>query len=215
MPVLTTWNLQGSNASTENKWNTGIFNLLGTVPIVCVQECGGQPRSAVIATPALAGNANYVLYRVGTGRNSTYISHYLWDVAGNRCNLAIVSKTQPAAWACPVPAGGPVWRPVIGAQIAGTWYFCLHAISPGGADGAGLLLAAAGAAGATPWYAAGDFNRSSTLPPHPTGNICVANGNTYKAPSPANRYDYMYSSVAAIQGAVIDLYMSDHYPVQY
>lgn len=45
-----TWNLQGSSASTESKWNVNVRQLLsGTagVDILMVQEAGAVPTSAV------------------------------------------------------------------------------------------------------------------------------------------------------------------------
>ncbi|EHG5354864.1 cytolethal distending toxin subunit B family protein, partial [Salmonella enterica subsp. enterica serovar Weltevreden] len=45
-----TWNLQGSSASTESKWNINVRQLLsGTagVDILMVQEAGSLPSSAV------------------------------------------------------------------------------------------------------------------------------------------------------------------------
>ena len=210
MPRVVTWNMQGAKASDEVKWQTGVANFLGDgADIVCLQECGAQPASAVLQPGNLAGNANYHLYFWGSERTRKYISHYHWDVGGNRCNLAIVTKVAPTAWFCQVPAGGPVWRPIIGVQVGGVWYCCLHAISPGGADAAGLLAAGAAAAGGGPWFTGGDFNREPA-PPLPTGFVCPPNGNTYPSTAPVSKYDYAYSSVRTIVGTVQALYLSDH-----
>ena len=47
--VVGTWNLQGSSASTENKWNVSVRQLItgsNPVDILMVQEAGSVPRSA-------------------------------------------------------------------------------------------------------------------------------------------------------------------------
>lgn len=210
---LFTWNMQGSNASTEQKWYTGILNMMTQLqaPIACLQECGPLPPSASLYAAALDGNANFHCYLW----NNKFISFYWWDVAGNRVNLAIVTNAVPTAWLCRVPAAAPVWRPVIGVQIGGVWYNCLHAISPGGADAPALLAAAAAAAGAATWFTAGDFNRAP-LPALPTGNVCVPNGPTYPTAKPVSSYDHAYTSAAATVGQRADgMITSDHIPVFY
>lgn len=222
MPYLVTWNMQGSNASTDCKWQTGVANLMTRcdVSILCLQECGAPPPSA---TPQgnLANNARYNLYhwggtssRPGSGRK--YISYYHADVNGNRCNLAIVSKSEPTDWHCSFPRDGPNRRPVIGAQINGNWYFCLHAISPGGADVYGLLSSAAFGTAGAPWFTAGDFNREPE-PPLGIGTVCLPNANTHPTNDPRNRYDYMYSSGAEIRGEIVGglEHLSDHLAVKY
>lgn len=215
MANLVTFNMQGANASTDIKWQTCVANLMKQeASLLCLQECGAVPASAQVRPGNLAGNANYHLYHWGTDRARKYISYYLWDAGGNRCNLAIVSQSAPTAWLCLQPAGVPAWRPVIGARINGIWYFCLHAISPGGADARGLLAAAAGAVGAIPWFTAGDFNREPA-PPLPTGNVCLPNTNTYSTTNPRHKYDYAYSSGTAIPGTVLEITLSDHLPVRY
>lgn len=214
MPQVVTWNMQGGNASTEIKWHTGIGNLLHEIaPIICAQECGGIPPSADIQPGNLGGDPAYRLYWWGTERTRKYISFYFWDVNGNRVNQAIISEVAPTAWLVVLPAAGPIWRPAIGALIGGVWYFCLHGISPGGADAAGLLAQIPGLVGATPWIACGDYNREPA-PALPTGNVCPPNNHTYSVNNPIHSYDYAYRSGPGVIGTRLNnLIMSDHYAV--
>ena len=223
MPTLITWNMQGSNAATDVKWVTNVQNMLtGGADILCLQECGAPPPSARVQQINLAANPNFTLYTWGgTSRvPPTYISYYFWDIAGNRVNFAIVTKAQPANHFCGYPNGGPVLRPYIGIGLNNVSYFCLHAISPTGVDAPGLLAeAAATATGAgAPWFVAGDFNRAAQgQPPLQPGTYCPPNGNTYPVSlHPTRCIDYMYRSAnQAIQGVVLDVNTSDHYPVRY
>jgi cytolethal distending toxin subunit B len=45
---VVTWNMQGSNAATEAKWQTGVLNLMSSLHchVICLQECGLVPPSA-------------------------------------------------------------------------------------------------------------------------------------------------------------------------
>lgn len=210
---LFTWNMQGSNASTEVKWQTALGQLMLDYHIGCLQETGPVPGGATQIGAGLGGNPNYNLFAWGgTGtRPGRYISFFDWDYAGHRVNQAIVTRVMPTAWQCVWPAVAPQWRPLIGVSIGGNWYNCIHAISPGGADAAGLLVAGAGHAGT--WFTAGDFNREPD-PPLPTGTVRPPNRGTYI--SSGARYDYAYTNGRSSDGAVIDgLIMSDHFPVGY
>src|SRR5262249_14940349 len=151
---------------------------------ICLQECGGAPPSGSLLFSVPAGAATPVsVYQWGgtASRPLAWIAFYPWDAAGNRVNLAVLTRTQPApadvvlAW----PVAGPVWRPILGLRTAAVVVFCCHAISPGGADAPGLLAAAQVAAAGVPWVVAGDFNRE----PNgfaPAGNVvCPPNGPTF------------------------------------
>lgn len=136
---ITTWNMQGGNASTEVKWQTGVLNMMGSAErwkpdVLCLQECGAWPSSATrVNSVQVAGQGGRVpridLYAFGGSRSRPghYITYYEWDIAGGRVNMAIVSRgAQPTAadvklvWV----AGGPSWRPVLGVRqiIAGPDY---------------------------------------------------------------------------------------------
>ncbi len=66
---LGTWNIQGANHVTENKWNAGVRNLMTQrhLTVFCLQECGTMPLSA----QALAPVNGISLYRWGETQSST------------------------------------------------------------------------------------------------------------------------------------------------
>ncbi|HET6228512.1 MAG TPA: endonuclease/exonuclease/phosphatase family protein [Longimicrobiaceae bacterium] len=228
---VTTWNMQGSNASTEVKWQTGVLNLMqSTYPwrpdVICLQECGGAPPSGTLLfsapfmSPAGVATSVEVYAWGGTqSRPAAWVAFHQWDILGNRVNLAIVTRQGvPApgdvvlAW----PAGGPTWRPVLGLRTGGAMVFSCHAISPGGADAPGLVAAAQGATGALQWVVAGDFNRVPDAFAPVGSVVCPATSPTYPATNPTSEYDFaIRSGAAAVNGAVLDLYLSDHLPVAY
>lgn len=211
---LVTWNMQGSSASTENKWNTGVYNLMTqlSADVVCLQECGAVPLSANLVAQDPSG---WQMYTWGTTRTRKYILFFPWDTHGNRCNLALVSPYQPQTPLTLLPLNPPQWRPVLGAAINGIWCFSLHAISPGGPDAASLIAAVAAAAGGgANWIVAGDYNRApGTLVVPQTIN--PPNGVTH--PSSNSQYDYAVgTNTTAVTGQVVNtLVLSDHYPVFY
>ncbi|MCR9142449.1 MAG: endonuclease/exonuclease/phosphatase family protein [bacterium] len=221
MAVMITWNMQGGNATTENKWHSSVFAMLNQGgDVLCLQECGPVPPSAQLLQAGLCGNSNFSFYYSHRYR---YISFYHWDLNGNRVNLAIVSKVEPTEWRCLVPVGGPIWRPVIGARIQGHWYFSLHCISPGGADGPGLIGAIIDDLGDAPWIAGGDYNREP-VPPITAPNaiapplLCPTKDYlpTYKMLNPTRLFDYAYCNYAVYEGTVLDLLiMSDHRAVSF
>lgn len=228
-----TWNMQGSNATTENKWNTGVMNIMNSIkptPIVCLQECGGVPASAdpidVINFPLTTGETDRVyVYRWGGTRSRPgyYILFHDWDVNGNRVNSAIVTNVLPTSLndiTLLSPSTGPVWRPALGVNFQGTWVFSFHAISPGGPDAAGMLAQVAQFCGTSnsPWLVAGDWNRQPSALTLPANSvICPPNGNTYSILFPNAQYDYCVCSGAnSVTGTVLNtLIMSDHFPVGY
>ncbi|WP_426338135.1 endonuclease/exonuclease/phosphatase family protein [Pseudoduganella sp. S-14] len=222
MANVVTWNMQGSNWTSDFKWYTGIGNLFAHgADIICLQECGSPPASAVHVWQSPLDPQLHI-FQWGTPRTLKYILFYHWDLHGNRVNMAIVTRLPiAAANVLPVlyPAMGAVWRPAIGITIGGLCYYTLHAISPGGADAAGLLGAIAGVAPATA-IVAGDYNQA---PVAMLGGMfnCPPNGPTHstRVMHPANTYDYIHSNVGLIANAVGmvvgGLIASDHYPVAY
>jgi cytolethal distending toxin subunit B len=217
MPSIVTWNMQGASHSTENKWNEGARNLLTQLSAdwICLQECGAVPTSAQLLTNALSGIPGLELYQWGTTRSHVYIVFMQTDPRGNRCNLAVVSRTQPSAGYVVFPVAGPTWRPAIGVTVGGV-AFSLHAISPGGPDVAGLLAAIqAAVGGVSPWVAAGDYNCEPDAVPGGAWNVCSPNVATYSTQHPAARIDYMMvrDDIMPVQGTVQGLIMSDHFPV--
>lgn len=231
---IVTWNMQGSNASTENKWNTGVMNILTSVPdtpIMCLQECGAVPLSAIPVITVYFHLGNGVVDRVdiyswgGTStRPGYYIFFHNWDNNGNRVNTAIVSKTLPADFLKDIvlmsPSTGPVWRPALGVNFQGTWVFSFHAISPGGPDGPGLLTDVSQFCNQnnSSWLVGADWNREPHQQVAPAGSvICPPNANTYSVSFPHAEYDYCVTSGAnSVTGTVIDsVLLSDHFPVAF
>jgi len=215
MPIVT-WNMQGASHSTENKWNLGVLNLLNYNDLCCLQECGGIPGSAVSSTQSYNNIPGLGLYTWGgsSSRGQKYILFYPADPNGNRCNLAIVSKVAPTAGFLFLPAVNP-WRPTIGMTVAGTVFFTLHAISPNGVDAPALVNGAFGAAGAQV-IVAGDYNRNYGTMGGGSQVVCPPNAATHPAINPVSYYDYAIKNFgAATVGTVLNLYLSDHLPVQF
>lgn len=227
---IVTWNMQGASHSTENKWNFGVMPLLRSMdptPVVCLQECGGVPASAVqidtINFPLPDGTIDTVEVYMWGGtetRLGYFIFFHNWDTGGNRVNTAIVTDTPPENFQTSVvllsPAAGAAWRPALGISFGGTWVFSFHAISPGGPDGPGLLASVAG--NYANWIVGADWNRTPDTLAIPAGSvICPPDANTFAVQNPRYKYDYCVCSGAdSITGAIVNtIIVSDHYPVQF
>jgi cytolethal distending toxin subunit B len=240
--ILTTWNMQGGNAATEMKWQTGVANMLANslVPpdVICLQEAGGVPNSARLLGvlsrgpvsgrffDPLTGSTRVHVYRWGgtrtRGRGHT-IFHHAWDNGANRVNTALVTDAQldppfavELAWA----GEGPTWRPALGILFRGAWIFSFHAISPNGADAAGILARVANGAAGTDWWVGGDFNRDplTLIPRLPANSVtCGPNKPTHSVTNPTTRKDYFVRSGnnPAIGRVDESFVYSDHFPVDY
>jgi cytolethal distending toxin subunit B len=229
---IVTWNMQGANADTENKWNTQVANMLNSIAkpeFICLQECGGIPPSAVpigesepVEDPYKREPTRAVYYAWhGTeSRPGCGVAYHQWD--GGRVNTAVVIRNlvQPMPPMRLVWGGQREWRPAVGVEVEGRWIFSFHAISPGGADAAVVTAAVAAAAASVapkPWLIGGDFNRE----PDPGfavpagSSIREPDGSTYKVGDPKKKYDYCVSTEApGGPGQVLDLVVfSDHFPV--
>ena len=213
--IIATWNMQGASHSTENKWNSGVLNLLSSgAQICCLQECGDKPRSAVLRQQNYCGIPGLNLYTWGTERYPKWILFYPADSKGNRCNLAIASNAAPTEGFLVAPAVQPIWRPTIGMTLDGTVFFTLHAISPGGPDAPALVNAAFGAGGSV--IVAGDYNRAPGTMGGGAQVVCPPNGPTYPSTRPESYYDYVIKNFGdATTGTVLSLQLSDHLPVQF
>lgn len=224
MTRVITWNMEGATHSSNSKWVDGVQQLLtkAEADILCLQEAGAAPpSSAAYAPPPPAptwagGIAPAVAWSFLTWQPGVPLYYVLWvqtDPAGNRVNLAVVTKDLPDEFRYVANAGG---RPAIGVRFGTEETFTLHAQSGGGADAPTLVtnVNAATAAGNS-WDAAGDYNRQPDewgAGGVPAGNLCP--------PDKATRWksdkelDYMVRSGAVIEGFVIDtLVLSDHFPV--
>jgi len=223
-----TWNMQGANYSTEDKWNYGVMGLLNSqdaTPVMCLQECGAPPASAklldTINIQLISGFKDTVeVYLWGTTdtRLGYYIFFHKWDTAGNRVNTAILTDSPPENLKTGVqlvsPSGSVAWRPALGVLINGEWVFSFHAISPGGPDGADLLTEVA--TNYTSWIVGADWNREPANLTVPSGSIiCPPDANTYSVKDPKKKYDYcVRSGTTQVTGTVIKtIVTSDHFPV--
>jgi hypothetical protein len=231
--------MQGGNATTEVKWQTGVANLFRTSGYpsgaICLQETGPAPSSAMLrvnvpfADPFGAPTEINVYDWSGATRNGRTlftgtIIYHGWDTLGHRVNTAVVTRRtlpHPANVALIWGNAGPTWRPAVGVQINGDWLFSYHAISrAGGPDAPFVLAAIAGFAGANVWRVGGDFNRE---PPTlaggllPAGSVvCRPHKPTHPTRRARRRYDYFVNHAAPRSlGAVLALRMSDHLPVAY
>ncbi|MBO0323649.1 hypothetical protein J0X14_15165 [Muricauda sp. CAU 1633] len=215
---IVNWNMQGASHSIENKWNTGVQNLLaGQADVCCLQECGAIPPSAQLVYGNVNGFAGLNLYTWGTTRKHKYILFYQSDPNGNRCNLAIVSNipiiNPKICGTLLYPAAPPVRRPVIGLFVNGLAVFSIHAISPGGPDAPGLLNSVANNMGANPWSVSGDYNRDPASMAG-AGIVCPPNAPTYSSTNPHKKIDYLTKQDGPIvEGQVLNLLLSDHLPV--
>ncbi|EBP3475378.1 cytolethal distending toxin subunit B family protein, partial [Salmonella enterica subsp. arizonae] len=135
-----TWNLQGSSASTESKWNVNVRQLLsGTsgVDILMVQEAGAIPTSAVptgrhIQPFGVGIPIDEYTWNLGTTRRQDirYIYYSRIDVGARRVNLAIVSR-QRADNVYVLRPTTVASRPVIGIGLGNDVFLTAHALASG------------------------------------------------------------------------------------
>lgn len=173
-----TWNLQGSSASSESKWNINVRQLLiGTqaADILMVQEAGTLPATAVrtdrVIQPVGVGTPiEEYTWNMGTRTrpNQVYIYYSRVDVGANRVNLAIVSRNRAdAAHIIHSSSSVLTARPAIGIQIGTDVFFSVHALSPSGNDAVSLIhnvntYFSMASRQHLSWILVGDFNRSPT-----------------------------------------------------
>jgi cytolethal distending toxin subunit B len=216
---VATWNMQGANFSTEDKWNNGVQALLRSseAEVACLQEAGAVPKSAKLEATSDFTGPGGVTCKVEIYSWANHRLVYYWW--GDRCNVGVITRElMPVKLEVGLVWGsdGPEWRPAVGIRLpSGTWVFSLHAISPNGPDAKSLVEAVKGWARGRPWIAAGDFNRepgsftvadSTTVPP---------NNFTHKTTDPKTKKDYLVAggAVKAPAGDVKSLVQSDHFPV--
>ncbi|EKC6543426.1 cytolethal distending toxin S-CDT [Salmonella enterica] len=169
-----TWNLQGSSASTESKWNVNVRQLLsGTagVDILMVQEAGAVPTSAVptgrhIQPFGVGIPIDEYTWNLGTTsrQDIRYIYHSAIDVGARRVNLAIVSR-QRADNVYVLRPTTVASRPVIGIGLGNVVFLTAHALASGGPDAAAIVRVTINffrqpQMRHLSWFLAGDFNRS-------------------------------------------------------
>lgn len=172
---ITTWNLQGSGASSENKWSVSIRQLItgeGAADILMVQEAGTLPATAVMTGRMVQPGGipiHEYLWNLGSASrpDNVYIYYSRIDVGANRVNLAIVSRQQ-AEEVIVIPPPTTVSRPIIGIRIGNDAFFTTHALANQGSDSPAIVNAVFEyfnqhqSQRNTNWIIAGDFNRSPT-----------------------------------------------------
>ncbi|MCI5969418.1 cytolethal distending toxin subunit B family protein [Helicobacter sp.] len=170
--VVGTWNLQGSSASTENKWNVSVRQLItgdNPVDILMVQEAGRVPASARLTGRMIQPGGTPIqeyVWDLGTRSRPRMVFIYYADidVGARRVNLAIVSGRQvDEVFVIPQTIIAPnVSRPAIGIRIGNDAFFNIHALASGGGDATALVTAVHDNFLDRPdinWLIAGDFNR--------------------------------------------------------
>ncbi|KEA45884.1 cytolethal distending toxin subunit B family protein [Campylobacter mucosalis] len=167
---LATWNLQGSSATTENKWNVSVRQIVsGDNPadILAVQEAGVLPHTAR-ATGRSQSQGNVVvseyLWQLGSFSRPDEVNIYYAniDTGANRVNLAIVSR-MIADEIIILPPPSVASRPIIGIRIDNDVFFNIHALANGGTDVPAIVNSVFDHFRNRPeitWTILGDFNRS-------------------------------------------------------
>lgn len=173
---VSTWNLQGSSANTESKWNVSVRQLItGDNPanILMIQEAGAIPatarRTGRIIQPGGTPIEEFI-WELGTNSrpNSVYIYYAPLDVGARRVNLAIVSNimADEVFVVHQNIVATDVSRPAIGIRIGNDVFFNIHALANGGGDAPALVTAVHDFFINMPqinWLIAGDFNRDPAL----------------------------------------------------
>lgn len=168
---IATWNLQGSSANTESKWNISVRQLVSGnngADILAIQEAGSLP-STTRSTGRIARLSDTIAmeeftWDLGTRSrpNSVFVYYSAVDTGANRVNLAIVSR-QRADEIIILPPPTTVSRPIIGIRIGNDAFFSIHALANGGTDAPAIVNAVFAHFQNEPqvnWIIAGDFNRS-------------------------------------------------------
>lgn len=171
---VATWNLQGSSAANENKWNISVRQLItgdGAVDILAVQEAGVLPSTAMQTSrqvqPAGVGIPIHEYeWNLGTARrpDRVFIYYSRVDTGANRVNLAIVSRVQ-ADEVIVITPPTVVSRPIIGIRIGNDAFFSVHALANRGTDSPAIVNAVfeyfnrSQTQRNVNWMIVGDFNR--------------------------------------------------------
>ncbi|MEX3937705.1 cytolethal distending toxin subunit B family protein [Paraburkholderia phymatum] len=185
---VVTWNLQGSSASTESKWNSNIRTVLlgnrddGPIPVsrhidvMMIQEAGSLPASITSNPPLplegrlvnpdlVVAPINEYVWNLGTSRRP--IDYYVYfsrvDTGANRVNLAILSKEKADQVILLRPRAWSGARPILGIRLGSDYYFGIHALANGGTDSGAIVARVWEYFNqnqiSDQWLIAGDFNR--------------------------------------------------------
>ncbi|AWX15899.1 cytolethal distending toxin subunit CdtB [Mergibacter septicus] len=239
--LITTWNLQGSGATSENKWSVSIRQLItgeGAADILMVQEAGSLPDTAVMTQRMVQPGGipiHEYIWNLGSMSrpDNVYIYYSRVDVGANRVNLAIVSRQQ-AEEVIVIPPPTTVSRPIIGIRIGNDAFFTTHAIANRGSDSPAIVNAVFEYFNQHPtqrdtnWIIAGDFNRSparlqSTLEPGVQRHVAILaptaptqqSGGVLDYAVVGNSNNFLGTALLAslLFGQVRSQLLSDHRPV--
>ncbi|MFQ1062449.1 cytolethal distending toxin subunit B family protein [Bordetella trematum] len=172
--TVATWNMQGSSASSELKWDTHVRTLIsgtGRIGVLLLQEAGLPPRSArrtsrVIHSPGIPIDEYEWDLGTSTRPSPHWIYHSRVDVGANRVNLAIVTQRR-ADDVIVLRPPTYISRPIIGVRFNGAAFFTTHALANGGSDALAIVrrvfdyfASQPPPVRSTQWLIGGDFNRS-------------------------------------------------------
>ncbi|PAF51398.1 cytolethal distending toxin subunit CdtB [Helicobacter sp. 13S00401-1] len=166
---IASWNMQGSSAATESKWNVNVRQLItgnAGADILLIQEAGSLPLSARQTERVVQHGGipiHEYTWNLGTASrpDTVYIYYSRVDVGANRVNLAVVTRTQADdvyVLAPPTVAS----RPIIGIRIGNDAFFSAHALASGGRDAPAIIQEVHRNFQSQPninWLVGGDFNR--------------------------------------------------------
>lgn len=190
-----TWNLQGSSASSESKWNVSVRQLISgtnSLDILMIQEAGSVPSSARRTHRQVQPGGTPVeeyVWELGTTSRprAVFIYHAAIDVGARRVNLAIVSnRMADEVFVVRQTTIAPeTSRPALGIRIGNDAFFNVHALANGGGDASALVTAIHDSFTGMPninYIIAGDFNRepaslSAALDTRITNNVRIISPN--------------------------------------
>lgn len=171
---VATWNLQGSSAQSESKWNVNVRQMIsgaGAVDVLMIQEAGSAPATSidtgrVINSPGIP--IRELTWNLGSNSRPQQVFIYFAqvDVFAGRVNLAIVSQRR-ADEVIVLPPPSTASRPIIGIRIGADAFFTVHALANRGVDSPAIINSVFNffrnshrpEIQATNWMIGGDFNR--------------------------------------------------------
>lgn len=188
---LTTWNLQGTAATSESKWRTRLLQLARVNDVVLVQEAGTPPASARFVArldvPDQFGvflQVDQYLWEAGTASRPESYEVYFLDVQRLRVNLALVIRPDArldvrdvviVSDGAPATGSVPLTRPALGVRLSRrqdgpasrsrqeVTVYNFHALSGGGYNAPRMLREISWHTD-TPFVVLGDFNRDPRPP---------------------------------------------------
>lgn len=238
---LATWNLQGSAAVTESKWNISVRQIVSgdnAADILMIQEAGSLPTTAT-PTGRTFSQGGIVVTEYSWQLGSLSRPHEIFiyfsqtDLGANRVNLAIVSRFM-ATNVVILPPPTTASRPIIGIELGNDAFFNTHALANGGTDAPAIINAVYAHYLNNPeitWMIMGDFNRDPEdlrtalrLEPRVRVSFLSPNAPTQRSGGTLDYGVVGNSSGDLVQTALVAILMlanlrthitSDHFPVNF